>query len=143
MFHRRKTAKARSDSNLTLGRLIAQHLTLDLPIRGRMYRIACPTYSAGAPIAAVLAAVPGTPPGEVTAGQFVLDGATTDAALENLLGDQYGAMLLDGVPPEVIQHAAETVLVWLLRGLDVAIYHWSRWDPEKPAGAFVRGVKEG
>lgn len=143
MFRRRKSTSAplspreRALAKL-LGQRIAQGLTLDLPIRGRLYRISCPSYRAAAPIAALLAAAPPTPAGEQTPAQFVLDGFATDAALEALLGDQYGRMLLDGVPPAVIEHAAETVVVWLLRGLEVAVDHWRRWDPEKPASAFVK-----
>ncbi|PKQ22316.1 MAG: hypothetical protein CVT65_13935 [Actinobacteria bacterium HGW-Actinobacteria-5] len=117
---------------------VARRLTLDLPIRGRLYRISCPSYRAAAPIAALVAAAPPTRTGEQTPAQFVLDGVATDAALEALLGDHYGRMLLDGVPPAVIEHAAETVVAWLLHGLDVAVDHWRRWDPEKPASAFIR-----
>lgn len=117
---------------------VARRLTLDLPIRGRLYRISCPSYRAAAPIAALVAAARPTPAGEQTPAQFVLDGVATDAALEALLGDQYGRMLLDGAPPAVIEHAAETVVVWLLLGLEVAVDHWRRWDPEKPASAFIR-----
>ena len=117
---------------------VARRLTLDLPIRGRLYRISCPSYRAAAPIAALVAAARPTPAGEQTPAQFVLDGVATDAALEALLGDQYGRMLLDGAPPAVIEHAAETVVVWLLLGLEVAVDHWQRWDPEKPASAFAK-----
>lgn len=111
-------------------------VTLDLPIRGRAYRVTRPSDEDGAPLAALLAVALDPPPG-VTPDQFRLDGPSTDRAFEALLGDQYGAMLLDGVPPEVILHAAETVIVWLLAGMDRAVFHWSYWHPDKTAGAFI------
>jgi hypothetical protein len=121
----------------SVARLIAQNLTLNLAARGRLYRVRCPEYAKVAPIVAVFLAACDPPP-QVTDDQVVLDGKATDAALEVLLGDNFGQMLLDGVPPDLIQHAAESVLIWMVRGADMALYHWARWHPDQDAVSFVK-----
>lgn len=53
-----------------------------------------------------------------------LDDAEEQTFMEDMLGKTLDEMLRDGVELPLIQHASQTVLLWLWQGIDTARKYW-------------------
>lgn len=113
---------------------------LDLPIRGKVYRIPSADAETGIFCQRALelgaAALRGDDISESDLAGLRLDDEQERDFNRRLLGDAYDEMVSDGVPWEFIKHAAQTVFAWTVQDRSAAEKVWKsggRPEARRPA----------
>lgn len=126
---------------------------LDLPIKGKVYRIDSVSAETGLycqrVVEVAVAARAALDSGRDIEGTDVsgleLDDAAEKDFNRRLLGEQYDAMIADAVPWEFVKIAAQTVFTWTIRDRAAAEEFWARGgrpEANRPAPQDRRPAKK-
>lgn len=117
---------------------------LDLPIRGKTYRIPSPPARIGLRVqalvnAGVQAARAAEQGEEVELDQQLLDDLAEVDVARDLLGPVHQQLLDDGVTTEALKRVMVTVMMWVAFDLDTARAVWEGKAPTPPNGKSAAG----
>jgi len=101
---------------------------LELPIRGKTYRVASPSIDVGLQAQATVAIAAKVRAGEQVTPEDVASLKLSDDQeaefTRSMLGDTFDQMHADSIPWEYVRHAARTVFMWLVSDREQAAAVW-------------------
>lgn len=119
-------------------------LTLDLPIRGKTYRVEPPTAAVGAALmnrlAAGVAVDAGLTLSDEDRAQATVGGDDEDEFARMCLGSAFDEMVVDDLPKPLLDFAVSTAFIAWTMGKDAAVAWWESGGKVPGAGKRPSGL---